>query len=144
MLEFFAIALRGGLGFIFGLVLGIGGLIFALAVIPGLVPPIWTLVVLAGAGSGVAAFLSWFKPEANWKVKTIGFLLALAGGVAGAGLGFVYGQFFYPEGVRNVRFVAYGDLRSPAVFTYIVGATALSSLLGGLYYAFRLFRYNEV
>ena len=31
-----------------------------------------------------------------------------------------------------------------AVFTYIVGATALSSLLGGAYYAFRLFRYNEV
>ena len=144
MVEFFAIALRGGLGFIFGLVLGIGGLIFALAVIPGLVPPIWTLVVLAGAGSGIAAFFSWFKPEANWKVKTIGLVLALAGGVAGAGLGFLWGQVAYPEGVRNVRFVAYGDLRSPAVFTYIVGATALSSLLGGAYYAFRLFRYNEV
>ena len=142
--EFFAIALRGGLGFILGLVFGIGGLIFALAVIPGLIPPIWTLVVLAGTGSGIAAFFSWFKPESNWKVKTIGFLLALAGGVAGAGLGYVWQQFAYPEGVRNVRFVAYGDVTSPAVFTYIVGATALSSLLGGAYYAFRLFRYNEV
>ena len=144
MEQFFAIALRGGLGFILGLVFGIGGLVLALAVVPGLVPPIWTLVVLAGAGSGVAAFFSWFKPEANWKVKTIGLSLALAGGLAGAGLGYVWGQFAYPEGVRNVRFVAYGDLRSPAVFTYIVGATALSSVLGGLYYAFRLLRYNEV
>ena len=72
MEQFFAIALRGGLGFILGLVFGIGGLILALAVVPGLVPPVWTLVVLAGAGSGVAAFFSWFKPEANWKVKTIG------------------------------------------------------------------------
>ena len=144
MVQFFAIAIRGGMGFIFGLLFGMAGLLLALVVVPGLVPPIWTLVVLAGAGSGVAGFFSWFKPEANWKVKTIGLLLALAGGLAGAGLGYVWGQISYPEGVRNVRFVAYGDLKSPAVFTYIVGATALSSVLGGIYYAFRLLRYNEV
>ena len=144
MVEFFAIGIRGGMGFIFGLVFGIGGLFLAFAAIPGLVPPIWTLVVLAGAGSGIAAFFSWFKPEANWKVKTIGLSLALAGGLAGAGLGFVWQQIAYPDGVRNVRMVAYGDLLSPAVFTYIVGATALSSVLGGAYYAFRLLRYNEV
>ncbi len=144
MVEFFSIAIRGGMGFIFGLLLGIGGLFLALTAIPGLVPPIWTVVVLAGAGSGVAAFLSWLKPETNWKVKTIGLILALAGGLAGAGLGYVWGQISYPDGVRNVRLVAYGDLKSPAVFTYIVGATALSSILGGVYYTFRLLRYNEV
>ena len=33
---------------------------------------------------------------------------------------------------------------SPAIFTYIVGATALSSVIGGVYYAYRLLRYNEV
>ena len=144
MTEVFAIAIRGGMGFIFGLLFGIGGLILALVVVPGLIPPVWTLVVLAGAGSGIAAFFSWFKPETNWKVKTIGLALALAGGLAGAGLGFLWGQISYPEGVRNVRFVAYGDVTSPAVFTYIVGATALSSVMGGIYYAFRLLRYNEV
>ena len=144
MTEFFAIALRGGLAFILGLVFGIAGLLIARAVIPGLVPPVWTVVVMAGAGSGIAGYLSWFKPEANWKVKTIGLVLALGGGLIGAGLGFVWGQISYPEGVRNVRFVAYGDLKSPAIFTYIVGATALSSVLGGVYYAYRLLRYNEV
>ena len=142
--EIFAITIRGGLGFILGLFFGVAGLFLALTAIPGLTPPVWTMVVLAGVGSSVAAFLSWLKPESNWKIKVIGLALAVAGGLAGAGLGYLWGQIVYPEGVRNVRFVAYGDLKSPAVFTFILGATLLSSLLGGAYYAFRLFRYNEV
>lgn len=142
--QLFAITIRGGLGFIMGLFFGVGGLFLALTAIPGLTPPVWSMVALAGAGSSVAVFLSWLKPESNWKIKAIGLLLAVVGGLAGAGLGFLWGQISYPEGVRNVRFAAYGDLKSPAVFTFILGATLLSSLLGGVYYTFRMMRYNEV
>ena len=84
------------------------------------------------------------QAQGQRQVKTIDLLLTLAEGPAGVGVGFLGVQIAYPEGVRNVRFVANGDLKSPAVFTYIVGATALSSVLGGLYDAFRLLRYNEV
>lgn len=135
--------IRGGLGLVLGVLLGIGGLILAFWITPGLTPPIWVLVFMTGVGSGVAASLAWLKPEASRKVMMYGMLLAFAGGIVGAGLGFLYGKVFYPDGVRNVVFVA-STLRSPPVFTWVNGATLLSTGFAAIYYWIRLWRYHEI
>lgn len=135
--------LRGGLGIILGVLLGVGGLIIAFWVLPGLTPPIWALVSFTGMGAGVAAFLSWLKPEAPRRVILTGLFLAFLGGIVGAWLGFMYGKAFYPDGVRNVAFVA-STMRSPPVFTWVNGAVLFSTGLASVYYGIRLWRYHEV
>jgi hypothetical protein len=141
---FFAIAIRSGLSFLFGLLFGFGGLMVARSVIPGFSWSMEQLVWAAGIGAGIAGFLAWLKPEANRRIISIGFVLAIIGALAGSWLGYWYGEVAYPDGVRNVMFVSTGNLRSPAVWTFITGAAIFSTIFGAIYYGFRLWRYHEV
>ena len=140
-----ALGIRGGLGFIFGVLFGIAGLMLTFWAVPeGWVPPIWLVVIVTGVGASIAGFLAWLKPESPWRVMWLGLLLALAGGVAGAWLGYLYGEVVYPEGVRNVQLISTGRLQSPAVVAFITGAAIFTTAVGSIYYGFRLWRYHEV
>ena len=103
----------------------------------------WMLVFVTGTGSSVAGFLAYFKPETNWKIVAIGFLFAVGGGVIGAWFGYFWAQAFYPDGVRNVLLVA-RSVRSPAIMPFITWASIFTTVLGGVYYAYRAWRYHEV
>ncbi len=144
MESILAILIRGGLGLILGILFGIAGLVLARWIVPGLRVETWILVVMSGAGASVAGFLAFLKPEATWKVIWTGVALAFIGGIIGAWGGYGYGQIVYPDGVRNVQFVAYGDARSPAFVTFVTGAAVVSTAFHGIYYAYRLWRYHEV
>jgi hypothetical protein len=140
----FAIGLRSGLALLFGVLFGIAALVLFFFVLPGLyTPPMWMLVFVTGAGSSVAGFLAYFKPETNWKIVATGFLFAMGGGVIGAWFGYFWAQAFYPDGVRNVLLVA-RSVRSPAIMPFITWASIFTTVLGGGYYAFRAWRYHEV
>ena len=140
----FAIGIRGGLAFILGILFGIAGLLVTFWVIPGLyVPKMWQLVFATGASSSIAVFLAYIKPETTWRVLAIGLLIAVVGGLIGAWFGFFYAKVFYPDGVRNVMLVS-RSLRSPAIMPYITFASVFSTVLGGMYYGFRAWRYHEV
>ncbi|MDP6451876.1 MAG: hypothetical protein QF898_01095 [SAR202 cluster bacterium] len=140
----FAIGLRGGLAIIFGLLFGIAGLVITFWVIPGLyTPPMWLLVFPIGVSSSFAVFLAYFKPETPWRILAIGLLIAVAGGLIGGWFGFFYAKIAYPDGVRNVLLVS-RSVRSPAIMPFITFATIFSTILGGLYYGFRAWRYHEV
>ena len=139
-----ALAIRGGLAFVFGILFGMAGLVITFWVIPGLyVPPLWMLVFSTGIPASIAGFLAYFKPETKWRVLVIGFAIAVGGGVVGAWFGFFYAKVFYPDGVRNVLLVS-RSLRSPAIMPFITFASVFSTILGGLYYGFRAWRYHEV
>ena len=139
-----AVVIRGGLGLILGIGLGIAGLLFTYWVYPTYTPPMWFLVFMVSVFASLAGFLAYFKPEANGRVILISLLIAFIGGMAGAWAGFAYMQVFIPEGVKNVRFIFAPDPRTPAVFVFINGAAIGAASLGAIYYAFRAWRYNEV
>ena len=143
MVFFVAIGVRGGLGFLFGVLFGIFGLIVTQWVIPGnWAPPMWMIVVVAAVSASSAGFLAWFKPESRWRVAAVGLGLALVGGIAGAWIGYWYSEIVYPEGVRNPQLVA-TTVRSTPVMPFVTFAAMFSTALGAVYYAFRLWRYNE-
>lgn len=143
-MEIFAMAIRGGLSLLFGLLLGIASLLITRSIVPGLSISMDMLVWAAAVAATVAAFLGWLKPESGRRIILIGLALALVGGIIGSWLGFWYGEIAYPDGVRNVRMIASGNLRSPAVWTFITGAAIFSTAFGAVYYGFRLWRYREV
>ena len=141
-----AVTVRAGLGFLFGLFMGIAGLITAALVAPGglFSMPLWLLVLSIAIGCSVSGTMSYYKPESNW--STIGKTVAIvgAGALIGAWIGVWWGDVFYPEGVRNERLVAYGDFRSPPNMARIIWSALGSTLTGGLYYGFRAWRFHEV
>ena len=138
----FALGIRGGLAFIFGMLFGVAGLLVTFWVIPGLyVPKMWQLVLATGASSSIAGFLAYYKPETSWRVLWIGLLIALVGGLIGAWFGLFYAKVFYPDGVRNVMLVS-RSLRSPAIMPFITCASVFTTILGGAYYGFRALRYH--
>ena len=143
-MYFLALVLRSGVALVFGVLFGIAGLLVTNSVWPGPVAPMWLMVCMVGGFSASAAFAGYLKPEARWRVMWLGLLFVMAGGFLGAWLGFWYGQAAYPEGVRNIRFVFAPDLKSPPVFAFINGATVGATLLGGLYYGLRVWRYREL
>ena len=114
----FAIGLRSGLALLFGVLFGIAALLLFFFVLPGLyTPPMWTLVFVTGAGSSVAGFLAYLKPETNWKIIATGFLFAMGGGegvlrmgsfskIIATGLrsGWVEAAPRYTEALARVRF----------------------------------------
>ena len=139
-----ALGLRGGIGLIFGILFGIGGLVVTFWLIPGFyTPPMWLLVMATGIASSIAGGLAFLKPEATWRVMSTGLALALIGGIIGAWFGFIYAQIVYPEGVRNVLLVS-RSVRSPAIMPYITFASIFSTGIGAAYYGFRAWRYHEV
>lgn len=141
---FFAVAIRAGLGFILGIILGMAGIFFVFWVTPQVwVPPMWLLVIAAGASSSIAGFLGFLKPEAAWKVIWTTLIVAFASGMAGAWFGFWYAGEFYPEGVRNPALAA-RSLRSPAIAPFFLFAAVFTSFFGSIYYSVRFWRYHEV
>lgn len=139
-----SLAIRGGVSIVFGVLLGLAGLLMSKVVYPGLVPPMWLMVTMVGVFSACAAFVSYLKPESRRDVVLLGLFLVSVGGLLGAWAGFWYGEVQYPDGVRNVRFVFSPSLTSPPVFAFINGATLGSTVTGGAYYAFRLWKYREL
>lgn len=140
-----AIGVRAGIGLLFGFFMGITALIVSFWVLPGLyTPPLWMILVIVTIGCSAAGFLAYFKPETGRRTMLIALLVAAVGAYVGAWLGYGWGEIFYPEGVRNVRLIAYGDVRSPPVMSFITWSTIGSTLSGGIYYVFRAWRYHEV
>ncbi len=141
-----AVSVRAGLGLLFGIMLGMAGLITAAVVVPGglFAMPLWLLVTAIAIGCSISGTVSYFKPETDW--MTFGKTLAIvfAGAMIGAWIGVWWGEVFYPEGVRNERLVAYGDFRSPPNMARIMWSAIGSTVTGGLYYAFRAWRFHEV
>ena len=144
MANFMAMSLRGSISFILGILFGFAGFVVAGATGHSVSVDIEWFVWSTGIGAAAAAFFSWLKPEAVYRIIFISLLLALVGAMLGSWLGLWYGEAAYPDGVRNTMFAFSSDARSPANWTFITGAAISSSLFGGIYYAFRLWRYNEV
>ena len=140
-----AVAVRAGLGLIFGILLGIVALIVTFWVVPGLyTPPIWMLVLTTSLGCSVLGFITYFKPETAWSTMLKSLLVVPVGAPLGGWFGFGWGEAFYPEGVRNERFVAYGDIRSPPVMAFVVWSAVGSTFAGAIYCTYRAWRYHEV
>ena len=140
-----AVGVRSGLGLIFGFFMGITALIVSFWVLPGLyTPPFWMILIIVSIGCTASAFLAYFKPETTSRTILVSLLVAAAGAYIGAWIGFAWGEIFYPEGVRNVRLLAYGDVRSPPVIAFITWSTLGSTVSGGIYYVLRAWRYHEV
>ena len=137
------LAIRSGLGFMLGFLIGIAALLLTLWGYPGRAP-MWVLVYTGGIGAGIAGFLAFLKPESSRRVILISLAVTVIGGIAGSWLGSLYAEIVYPEGVRNVYFISYGTLRSPAVVAFVTGGAIVSTITGAVYYAFRLWRYHEV
>ena len=141
-----AVTVRAGLGLLFGLFMGIAGLIIGALVFPGglFSMPLWLLVLAIAIGCSISGSISYYKPENDWATLTKTVAIVAAGALIGAWLGVLWGEVFYPEGVRNERLVAYGDFRSPPNMARIIWSAIGSTVTGGLYYAFRAWRFHEV
>jgi hypothetical protein len=140
-----AVAVRAGLGLLFGVLMGVVALLVTFWVVPGLyTPPLWMLVMTTSIGCSISGSLSYYKPETAWNAVGKSVLIVVIGAIIGAWIGFWWGQVFYPEGVRNEQLVAYGDIRSPPVMAFITWSAIGSTFTGGAYYAFRAWRYHEV
>ncbi|MDA0770226.1 MAG: hypothetical protein O2821_08400 [Chloroflexi bacterium] len=144
MAFFMAMGLRGGLSFIFAMIIGFAGFVVAGATGHSAAVEIEWFVWGTSIGAGTAAFISWLKPETRYQIIFVGLIVAFSGAILGSWLGLWYGEAAYPDGVRNVRFAFSGDARSPAFWTFITGAALLSTLFGAIYYGFRLWRYHEM
>lgn len=144
MVYFMAMSLRGGMSLILALIFGFAGMLITRFVASDGGTAMSTLVWGASYGAAAGAFLSWLKPDLTYRLIFVSLIVAAVGAVVGTWLGFWYGEVAYPEGVRNVRFAFTSSARSPAVWTFIAGAALSSTLFGGIYYGFRLWRFNEV
>lgn len=141
-----AVTVRAGLGLLFGLFMGIAGLIIGALVFPGglFSMPLWLLVLAIAIGCSISGSISYYKPENDWATLTKTVAIVAAGALIGVWIGVLWGEVFYPEGVRNERLVAYGDFRSPPNMARIIWSAIGSTVTGGLYYAFRAWRFHEV
>lgn len=141
-----AVTVRAGLGLLFGILLGMAGLIIAALVAPGglFAMPLWLLVTAIAIGCSISGIISYFKPETDMTTFAKTAAIVVVGAVIGAWIGVWWGEVFYPEGVRNERLVAYGDFRSPPNMARIMWSAIGSTVTGGLYYAFRAWRFHEV
>ena len=141
-----AVSVRAGLALLFGILMGLAGLIVAAVVAPGglYALPLWLLVTAIAIGCSISGSLSYYKPETAWDIFWKSVLIAVLGAFIGVWIGVLWGDVFYPEGVRNERLVAYGDFRSPPNMARIIWSAIGSTLAGGAYYVFRAWRYHEV
>ncbi len=141
----FAMLIRGGLSFLVGVMLGF----VSLALFSSIIPPDWVgrlnmITVAVGVSTGLAVFLSWFKPESSRRVIVVGFILAFGLAILGSLTGYFIADATAAE-VRNDRLISRGSATTSAIWVFAVcGATLLSTAFSGLYYGFRLWRYHEV
>ena len=137
------LGLRGGIGFIFGVLFGIAGLVFAFWIIPeDYAPSVWLLVLATGSASSVAGGLAFIRPESSWRAMSSGFAVALIGGMIGAWIGYLYAQTAHPIAIRNVLLVS-RSVKSPAIAPFITFASLFSTGLGAAYYGLTAWRYHE-
>ena len=136
-----AIIIRGFFGVFLGLFLGVLGFYVGWFVTPpGPGLPTSLLLNFGGTGAAAGAFIAWFKPEAPTTVNAVHLVLVLAGGVAGAWIGWTLGQVIYPEGVYNPA----APVKTPPFVVPALVATGASNVLGLGFYSFRMWQYREV
>ena len=140
MERIFALFIRAGLAAIFGFMFGTMFMIGTFWVIPPIIiPPMWALSLSVGFGCGLAAFICFIKPEAKISVNILTFSIASLTGILGGYLGSILAD---PEGVRYVRVVA-SSITSPDVAPFVYMGTLLSTAATSVWYAYRLWLYNE-
>ena len=140
MERIFALFIRSGLAIMFGFMFGTMFMIGTFWVIPSsMIPPMWVLSLSVGFGCGLEAFICFIKPEAKMTINLIAFLISALGGILGGYLGSMLAD---PEGVRNVRLVA-SSITSPDVAPFVYMGTLISTGAASIWYAYRLWYYNE-
>ncbi len=122
---------RSTAGFLLGIFLGIvGG--WSAAAFSAFAGYPWSLevhrniyLVCIGLGAGVGTYLGWMNLTSRRTLMLAFILLVLAGGVAGAYLGFFYGERAEP-GVLGRRYTIDNAIH----FGAAIGGTILSTILG--------------
>ncbi len=108
---------------------------------PGPVLPPSMLIGGAGLGAAAGGLMAWYKPESTRSVKWITIVLVLAGGIAGAWVGWLLGPVFYPEGLQRPGGTIYN---APPFYVSILSAGIGANTLAVMFYSFRLWRFREV
>ncbi len=117
-------------GFMAGLLLGIGGgwmavVIYAMVGFP------WAIelqrnmyLVWIGLGAGIGGYLGWMNLTSRRSLLIAFLVLVIVGGIAGAYLGFLYGQRVEP-GYLGRRYTLDSSIHFGTAIGAIVTATAL-------------------
>lgn len=117
-----ALAVRGGIGVILGILFGFGALMITLTVVPGhYMPPLMLLVSTTALGASVLGLLTFYKPDLPWRVTARRFALAPAGGFTGGWIKHWRPQTFRPDEIRNVTLAA-RPVNTPATTPFIASA----------------------
>ena len=132
---------RVAFGILLALFLGVFGLYFGWFITPpGPTLPSALLVTFAGIGAGMGGFVSYFKPDVQRSVHGTNLVVALAGGLIGAWVGWSLGHIMYPEGVYNPA----APIRTPPFIVAVIGASAGANILSWGLYTYRLVRFREI
>ena len=141
MLSAVAMGVRVAFGILLALFLGVFGLYFGWFITPpGPTLPSALLVTFAGIGAGMGGFVSYFKPDVQRSVHGTNLVVALAGGLIGAWVGWSLGHVMYPEGVYNPA----APIRTPPFIVAVIGASAGANILSWGLYTYRLVRFREI
>ena len=117
-------------GFMAGLMLGIVGgwmavVIYAMAGFPWAIEVQRNMyLVLIGLGAGIGGYLGWMNLTSRRSLIIAFVVLVIIGGIAGAYLGFFYGQRVEP-GLLGRRYTLDSAIHFGAAIGAIVTATAL-------------------
>jgi hypothetical protein len=133
------IILRMVFGLIAACLLGLVGFLVGWFVSPG-GAAISTPILLGAIGvlAGLGGFVAWLNPDVARPVLFLALGIALLGGLAGAWLGFFYGELFQPG-----RSFEWTSPQAPRLVVTIVGAGVGANILPILFYVYRLWRYRE-
>ena len=141
MLSAVAMGVRVAFGTLLALFLGVFGLYFGWFITPpGPTLPSALLVTFTGIGAGMGGFVSYFKPDVQRSVHGTNLVVALAGGLIGAWVGWSLGHVMYPEGVYNPA----APIRTPPFIVAVIGASAGANILSWGLYTYRLVRFREI
>ena len=141
MLSAVAMGVRVAFGILLALFLGVFGLYFGWFITPpGPTLPSALLVTFAGIGAGMGGFVSYFKPDVQRSVHGTNLVVALAGGLIGAWVGWSLGHVMYPEGMYNPA----APIRTPPFIVAVIGASAGANILSWGLYTYRLVRFREI
>ena len=141
MLSAASIGIRSLFGILLGLFLGVMGFYVGWFVAPpGPTIPTSLVLTMTGVGAAAGGFIGWFKPEVPPWVTGAHVGLVLAGGLAGAWVGWSLGHLIYPEGLYNPA----SPVRTPPFVVPVVMASGGANLLASSFYVFRLWRNREM
>ena len=131
-------AARSIAGYIMALILAIGGG-WAVTILNAMIGYPWVgstffaiYIVGVGMGAGLGAYLAWINLSIRWYIVIVSILVALAAGIVGSTIGYVYWEPLYGENYLGPR-----DSQINAThFWAPIGAIVISTLVG-LYFHFR-------